>query len=127
MDDDSDVESVPEQWAIIELMGRSKVAGRVRTDDVFGSTLIRIDVPFGNDFSTQFVNPDSAVFRITLVDEELARAAASSCQMSDPVSMSVSQVLRERSIREAAVLLNPKPASDDTGKNWDEDDRDFDN
>ena len=79
MSDDQDRENKgireePETWAIIELMGRQVVSGRVSGDTRFGSGLLRIEIPLGGEFVTQYINPAVAIFRMTIVDELAARA-----------------------------------------------------
>jgi hypothetical protein len=62
-----------ETWAIVELMGRSKVAGRISRDTQFGTDLLMLDVPFADGFVRQFLGSAGAIFRMTMVDEEVAR------------------------------------------------------
>ncbi len=65
-----------ESWAILELMGHVKLAGKVSEQEIFGGKLGRIDVP-GPDgkFVTQFFGGGS-VYRLTPCTEEVARAVA---------------------------------------------------
>ena len=64
-----------QEWAIVELFGHDKMAGKV-TDAPIGD-LLRIDVVNQNDETlyTRYVNPD-AVFAINPCSEDLAKAAA---------------------------------------------------
>jgi hypothetical protein len=62
-------------WAVLELMGHRKLAGIVSEQAMFGTGLIRIDVPSGEGYSTQFYAP-SALYALTPCSEELARAFA---------------------------------------------------
>jgi hypothetical protein len=64
-----------EQWAIVELMGHIRMAGRVTEEQHFGATLGRIDMPKGDGFVTQFFG-GSSVYRITPTTEDVARAVA---------------------------------------------------
>jgi hypothetical protein len=64
-----------DSWAIVELMGHVKMAGRLTEEERFGSKLGRLDVPRGEDFGTIFFNAAS-VYRITACTEEVARAVA---------------------------------------------------
>lgn len=64
-----------EQWAIVELYGHVKMAGRVTEEDVFGKTLGRIDIPAGESFITQYFGGGS-VYRLTPCSEEAARQVA---------------------------------------------------
>ncbi|MBL7494454.1 acetyltransferase [Frankia sp. AgB1.9] len=66
-------------WAIVELMGRVRRAGRVREVTIAGAGMIRLDVPAGVDADepavTQFLSP-AALYAITPVAEDVARAVA---------------------------------------------------
>lgn len=63
-------------WAILELMGHTKLAGFVSEETAFGVQLGRIDIP-GSDGAmfTQYFGGGS-VYRITPCQEEIARAFA---------------------------------------------------
>lgn len=72
-----------ESWAILELMGRRRLAGFVREQTVGGAAFVRIDVP-GDGIepngspawaATQLYSP-SAIYCITPCTEELARQVA---------------------------------------------------
>lgn len=64
------------QWAIIELMGHIRYGGLVSKDTQLGTPLLRVEVPQKDgSFVTQLVNP-SSIYRITMCDETLGRAAA---------------------------------------------------
>lgn len=64
-----------EYWAIVELMGHVRIAGKVQQVEMFGSKMGRIDIPKGEDFVTQFFG-GSSVYRITPCGEVEARAVA---------------------------------------------------
>lgn len=65
-----------EQWAIVELFGHVKLAGRVTEEDVFGRTLGRIDIPtLDGGFVTQYFGGGS-IYRLTPCSEEAARQVA---------------------------------------------------
>ena len=67
-------------WAIVELMGHVRLAGRVSEEEHFGAKLGRIDVPDGaGGFTTQFFGGGS-VYRVTPTTEEIARKVAESSQ-----------------------------------------------
>ncbi|OAM89308.1 hypothetical protein OH491_13715 [Termitidicoccus mucosus] len=73
------------RWAIVELMGHIRYGGLVSKDTMFGTALLRIEVPTGETtFTTQLVNP-SSLYRLTFCTEELARLAATSGQQK-PIS-----------------------------------------
>ena len=63
-------------WAIVELMGHVKVAGRVTEDELFGAKIGRIDIPKPEGgFTTQYFG-GSSVYRLTPTDETTARLVA---------------------------------------------------
>ena len=61
-----------EEWAILELMGHRKLAGKVSEATIGGAAFIRIDVPGA---ASQFYSP-AAVYCITPTTEELAMRIA---------------------------------------------------
>ncbi len=66
-----------EEWAILELMGHRRLAGKVSEAVIFGGSLLRIDIP-GNDNTwqaTQYYSVQS-IYCITPVAEDIARAMA---------------------------------------------------
>lgn len=75
-----------EGWAIVELMGHRKLAGRVSEQPIAGASLLRIDVPGEGDavVATQFYSP-AAIYCITPTTEAIARQVANSYQPA-PVS-----------------------------------------
>lgn len=62
-------------WAVIELMGHVRMAGKVSTTERYGAKMGRIDIPDGDGFKTQFFGGGS-VYRETPTTEEIARAIA---------------------------------------------------
>lgn len=66
-------------WCIIELMGHQRIAGYVTEETIAGAALLRVDVPEcpGHTAYTRYIG-SSAVYALTPVSEEVARAAAAS-------------------------------------------------
>lgn len=63
-------------WAIVELLGHVRLAGRVSEEEHFGAKLGRLDIPMhGGGYTTQWFGGGS-VYRLTAVSEEIARAVA---------------------------------------------------
>jgi len=103
-----------DSWAILELMGHRRLAGRVSEATLAGGSFLRIDVPEhdGHAAVTQFYAPHS-VYALTPCSEEVARAAAR-WNRPEPV--------HEYELRQRAL---PEPAQeDDDPPNLDDDDSD---
>jgi fatty acid-binding protein DegV len=71
-----------EGWAIVELMGHLRRAGRISEIESFGTRLLRLEVPIGADeFATELYGGGS-IYRIRMATEEVARAVAE--RIGDP-------------------------------------------
>ncbi len=74
-----------DEWAILELMGHRRLAGKVSESAIGGGAFIRIDMPMKDGkTSTQFYSPGS-IYCITPTTEEIAREVALASQ-PEPVS-----------------------------------------
>lgn len=62
------------EWAILELMGHRRLAGRAEDVEVFGGRMCRIDIP-SDPPVTQFFGPAS-IYSMTPTTEEVCRAFA---------------------------------------------------
>lgn len=67
-------EQQQEMWAVVELMGHGRTAGRIRLSDLGG--LLRVDVPTEDNYRTEFYGA-AAIYSVKIVSEEVARAYAS--------------------------------------------------
>ena len=69
-------------WAVVELFGHKRLAGRISEVEFAGSGMLRVDVPPAGDLPqfTRFVAP-KAVYSINPCDEETARRAADQFRM----------------------------------------------
>ena len=77
------MEESTEIWAIVELMGHVKYAGRLSEVERFGAKLGRIDMPIEGQFVTKFFGGQS-VYCITPVTEQVARHVCRSIR-TEPV------------------------------------------
>lgn len=66
-----------DQWAVLEVMGKTRLGGRVREEHVFGVPMIRIDIPDGQGgfVMSRYFHPQ-ALFSVTPVGEKEATAVA---------------------------------------------------
>ncbi len=99
-----------DEWAIVELMGHRRIAGRVTEQEIAGKAFLRIEIP-QNDGSdrTEFYNPGS-LYGITPVDEALARVTARSIDR-EPVSSYSLKYLLEKN--ESPALTHADTDGDD--------------
>lgn len=69
-----------DSWAIVEMMGHVRRAGRLREVELAGAGFLRLDIPTNTGgWTTQLIAP-AAIYAITPTTEEIARAAARSGQ-----------------------------------------------
>ncbi|TXH46021.1 MAG: acetyltransferase [Desulfurellales bacterium] len=74
-------------WAIVEVMGHKKFAGRVTEQVIGGASFVRVDVPAsGDELAYSKLFGAGSIYCITPVDEQVARAVAPKCGES-PVSV----------------------------------------
>lgn len=64
------------QWAIVELLGHARFAGRLSTVEQFGTKMGRLDVPTADGGFVTKLFGGSSVYAVTFVDEAAARAVA---------------------------------------------------
>lgn len=66
-------------WAIVELMGHQRIAGRVTERNVAGTQMLQVDVPaVGEDPAFSRLLGGSAIYAINPCDEDTATAWAGS-------------------------------------------------
>lgn len=67
-------------WAVVEIMGHQRYAGRVSEQPIAGTVLLRIDVPaVGERLPFTKLFGGSAVFSIAPCSEEFARSVVEQC------------------------------------------------
>lgn len=81
-----------DSWAIVEIMGRQKLAGKVSEQLLAGALMLRIDVPATEDIEafTQLLS-SRALYRVTPVAEHIARAAAARIKANPIVVYGINQ------------------------------------
>jgi hypothetical protein len=64
------------EWAIVEIMGYHRCAGRIFEVERFGAKLLRVDIPTDDGgWATEFFG-GSAIYRLRRCSEEIARSTA---------------------------------------------------
>lgn len=64
-----------EGWAIIELFGHKRAAGKVSEVEQYGTTQLRLDIPNEDGLITRFFG-GAAIYSVTPTTEDVARRAA---------------------------------------------------
>lgn len=68
-----------EAWALVEIMGHQRVAGRVTEEVIAGANLLRVDIPQAipgeAEFRTEYLGP-SSIYRMSITTEAAARQLA---------------------------------------------------
>lgn len=103
-----------EAWAIVEVFGHQKYAGKVTEATIGGCSFVRIDIPqVGNKqpFSKMFGN--GAIYAITPVTEETARAIAGHLRQEPVTEWDVRQAFPQLGQRTLDEFEEPEGASDD--------------
>jgi hypothetical protein len=73
----TDTAETLDTWAIVEMLGHRRVAGRLREVQIAGAGFLRLDIPStdGHPDQTMFIAPGS-VYAIHPVTEDVAQALA---------------------------------------------------
>lgn len=76
-----------DQWAVVEIFGHQRIAGRVREELLAGKAFLRVDVPAIGDAAafTRYYGA-AAVYSLTPTTEEVARMAAAQLR-ADPIAV----------------------------------------
>lgn len=112
-----------ETWAIVELFGHNKIAGKVSEQTIGGSSLVRVDVPDteASPAFTRLLNV-SAIYAINPVTEEVAVGYAGRLQSKPIEAWDAREVLKR--IDDMKKLNAPPSAEahDEVGFDGPEDD-----
>ena len=107
-----------EQWAIVELFGHQRIAGRVTEQTIGGSSFVRVDVPPCE--STEIAEAtqpftklfgQGAIYAISFVDEAAAKYVARQIRAQPIDTYSLKRALTEiRSLNQPHLAgLTPDP------------------
>ncbi|MPR36601.1 hypothetical protein [Salmonirosea aquatica] len=101
-----DQTTTTEFWALVELMGHQKIAGKLSEQVLGGSSFIRIDVPELPD-SPAFTRllTDKAIYAINPVTEEVARHMAQQIR-AQPINAWDARKMFERQLEQSGKLIN---------------------
>ncbi|MCC6454162.1 MAG: hypothetical protein IT328_04415 [Caldilineaceae bacterium] len=118
-------------WSILELMGKTVLAGYVTEVSMFGTTMLRIDVPAIGDIPAwSKVFGAAAIFACTPVGEEEAMIVARGRKARPlptyvlPVAKPMTMRLLEQGRPDRVQELVDMEAADD--HTWDDDEEDWD-
>lgn len=112
-------EQSKDQFAIVELFGHARIAGRISEQTFGGAALVRIDVPEISYTEKPFGQPEhtvtipahtrsfggAAIYSINWVDEASAKFAAQSIKHRPVQPYGMASVLREMTDRDRQMLL----------------------
>lgn len=101
-----DTSGAYEAWALVEVMGHRRLAGKVTEVNLFGSKMMRVEIPEVDGIPAhEQILSGSAIFAFTPVGVEAARALAATIKHMpfDPWLLAPSQrpLLTDDQIREA--------------------------
>jgi len=101
-----------EAWAIIELFGHNKIAGKVTETTIGGGSFVRVDVPNTSTSPsfTRLLNP-SAIYAINPVTEDVAKGYADRLNTKPIEAWDAREVLKR--IDEAKKLNAHEPVEVD--------------
>lgn len=105
-----------DSWAILEIMGHRRLAGKLSQAEVAGVPFLRIDIP-SEPPQTQLY-PASSVFGITLCSEATARAEVQASVA--PAVTHWGNYLESRPIPEVIRALDDDEEHDDDGRDDDD-------
>jgi hypothetical protein len=86
--------SSEQQWAIVDLFGHTRVAGKISEHTIGGETFVRLDVPRGDGFTTELYGK-GAIYSIKFVDEPIARESARRVDSVPVAAYTMADVVRQ--------------------------------
>ena len=105
-------ESPTDFWAIVELFGHQRMAGRLTEATIGGCQFVRVDVPeTGERPAYTRLLGQGAIYAINVTSEEVARAAAHSLRV-EPVSVYDLGPLLRPQLASGEMQSSPEPDDD---------------
>lgn len=104
-----------EQWCLVELMGRQRIAGMVSERVIAGTGFLQVDVPEtkANPKFTRLIHPNS-LYAINPITEEVARAYAENLQVKPIDSWDIGAFMKKAEERRLE-LQAAQDADDERG------------
>ena len=101
------------EYAIIDLFGHQRIAGRVSEQQIGGSSFVRVDVPqIGEQKPFTKLFGSGAIYSITITDEETAKAAAAYIAPEPMDKWSVREMMQNQlPARVMITKINSAPGS----------------
>lgn len=115
-----------DSWAIVDIMGHQRLAGRVTEETIGGVSLLRCDIPEVNGIPawTTYLTAGS-LYQMTPVTEEIARTIAEKL-CKQPISLyDLPEEWRDKIRRAPVGLPSPRDVDLDIGVPSDDDDDDY--
>lgn len=83
-------------WALVELFGHSRIAGRCTEQNIAGTNMLRVDVPETSKTPgfTRFLG-SAAIYAINPIDEDTARFYAEKLQVEPINSWDLKEVIKK--------------------------------
>jgi hypothetical protein len=103
-----------EHWALVELFGHQRIAGKVTESEIGGGKFLRVDVPAVGDRQalTKYYGP-SAIYGITPVTEETALALAQRIDAAPVTAWDARSLLAEKSPQRLSAGEHPHDDQDE--------------
>jgi hypothetical protein len=122
-----------DQFAIVELFGHARIAGRISEQTFGGAALVRVDVPEVTYTEKPYGQPEhtvtipahtrsfggAAIYSINWVDEAAAKLAAQSIRHRPVQPYGMASVLREMTDSDRQMLLAGPVAQASTDPDYD--------
>lgn len=88
-----------QEWAIVDLFGHQRIAGRVREQAVGGCSFVRVDVPESkNGKAFTRLLGEKAIYAITITDEPTARMVAEYSRAEPMESWTVQDMINRKAL-----------------------------
>lgn len=97
-----------ECWAIVELFGHTKIAGKCTEQNIAGTNMLRVDVPAveGRQAFTKFYG-SAAIYALTPVDETTAKHFVSKLSVEPIMHWDINEIFQKQ--QSALGIAKPSP------------------